>query len=148
MKTATLKFAIAGFRSTGFCPFNLDVLPETAFVPSQERPLNFNGSRVQEAPTGRKNEERSSTRKQAAIVRLTSVGRFVRETMQTPRNRLKANAPRRSHNINSTFVTKDLIQSKSGKETNLDLEKTKTEKREREKKKKIVLFWGGGGGCG
>jgi hypothetical protein len=43
-------------------------------------------------------------------------------------------------------LTKDLLQRKSKKETNLDTEKTKTEKSEEEKKKKIGLFYVACGG--
>lgn len=43
------------------------------------------------------------------------------------KHRSIADAPRRSPNTNSAVVTKDLVQSKSGKGTNIDTEEAKIE---------------------
>jgi hypothetical protein len=82
MKTATPRFAVAGFTSTGIHPFNPDVLPEAIFTSSfisasvtlQRQPRSGN-------PMGSRNQERTATHKEDEIARSRSVGRSVRETM-------------------------------------------------------------------
>jgi hypothetical protein len=117
MKTATPRFSITGFRSTGIYPFNQDVLSETVSAHSSvsERPLKCNVNQGQEITSGSKYEDLSATHKKVKITRSTSVDRSCPGYNAFSGHWSITLAPRRSLNMNSTLAAKDLFQCQ-GKE--------------------------------
>jgi hypothetical protein len=96
-----------------------------SFSPSfeSECTLHCNVNRGQETPSGSNNQEWSVTLKRSCNRTFGVSTSFCPGNNDFSKHWSKANVPRQS-----TLATKDLFQSKSGKETNLDIAKAKNEK--------------------